>query len=166
MGGAKASRMKKEKTTPATRSVLTASEGPAPDLGKPAFAREIPSDPALVTPLVVRVLEHLKEESLVDARGENRIALCLEEALQNAVVHGNKLRFQNRVQLRIHVGDDAWHCVVTDEGDGFDPRTLKDPLGPDAIWGEHGRGIYLISHYMDDVEYFDGGSTIVMTKKR
>lgn len=158
--------MRKEKTAPAASGLLNMNEGPPPELGKPAFAREIPSDPALVTPLVVRVLEHLKEESLVDARLENRVALCLEEALQNAVVHGNKLHFQKRVRLRIHLGNDAWCCVVSDEGDGFDPQDVKDPLQPDSIWGEHGRGIYLISHYMDRVEYFDGGSTVVMTKRK
>ena len=157
--------MRKEKTAPAS-GVLNVNEGPPPELGKPAFAREIPSDPALVTPLVVRVLEHIKEEALVETRLENRVALCLEEALQNAVVHGNKLQFQKKVQLRIHVEKDAWSCVVSDEGEGFDPRDVKDPLQPESIWGEHGRGIYLISHYMDSVEYFDGGSTVVMTKKR
>ena len=158
--------MKKEKTTPAARGQVEVHDGPPPDLGEPAFERQIPSDPALVTPLVVRVLEHLKEASLVDAKLANRVALCLEEALQNAVVHGNNLQFQKKVQLRVHVSDDVWRCVVADEGAGFDPGTLKDPLEPDSIWGEHGRGIYLISHYMDQVQYFDGGSTVVMTKSR
>jgi serine/threonine-protein kinase RsbW len=158
--------MKKDKATTTSRGRLEVKEGPAPDLGKPAFEREIPSDPALVTPLVVRVLEHLKEEALVDARLANRVALCLEEALQNAVLHGNQLRFEKKVRLRIHLSDGVWHCVVSDEGAGFDPGSLKDPIDPESIWGEHGRGIYLIGHYMDRVEYFDGGSTVVMTKKR
>jgi serine/threonine-protein kinase RsbW len=139
--------------------------GPPPDLGAADFEREIPSDPALVPALVIRALDFLREQGLTTRTVENKVALCMEEALQNAVTHGNKLDFRKKARIAIHVKGKSWSCVVSDQGAGFDPSTLKDPVQGDAAWEESGRGVYLINHYMDHAEYFNGGSTVVMTKQ-
>src|SRR5262245_44735328 len=144
---------------------LSVHEGPPPDLGGADFAREIPSDPALVQPLVIRAVEFLRERGLAPKGEENKLALCMEEALQNAVIHGNKLDFRKKASIAIHVKRKEWTCVVSDEGAGFDPSVLKDPLQAAAAWEESGRGVFLIGHYMDRAEYFNGGSTVVMTKR-
>lgn len=138
--------------------------GDSPELGAIVFEREIPSDVALVHPLVVRTVEFLHEEGLFVPREESRVALCLAEALVNGVVHGNKKVFAKTVRLKVFVGEREWGFLVADEGDGFDLALVPDPLEQDGIWTESGRGIHLMAHYMDRVDYFCGGSTVVVAK--
>jgi len=138
--------------------------GKAGTLGKILFKRQIPSDVALVHPLVVRVVESLRGQPFFSSKEESRIALCIEEALSNAVLHGNRKDFKKKVKLQVFLNKKEWGIVVEDEGQGFDPETLQDPLLPDSLWTESGRGIYLIAHFIDRIEYFANGSTIVMTE--
>lgn len=151
-----------EAAKPVTR--VFAHSGPPPNLGQVLHERQIPSDAALVTPLVVRAVEFLKGENLVPPGEESKIALCFEEALQNAVKHGNKGDFKKMVKFQIFLGGNEWGAAVTDEGAGFDLSKIASPVQPEGLWGESGRGVYLMSHYMDRVEYYLGGSTLVMFK--
>lgn len=144
---------------------LSVKEGPPPNLGQVVFEREIPSDPALVQPLVVRVTDFLSKESLVLPRDECKIGLCLEEALQNAVLHGNKKDFKKKVKISIFMNDVEWGIIISDEGEGFDPANVKNPIQGESLWGESGRGLYLMGHYMDRLEYFNRGSTVVIARK-
>jgi anti-sigma regulatory factor (Ser/Thr protein kinase) len=158
--------MQSRKTTDSVKMPVAIHDGPPPDSGKTLFEREIPSDPALVTPLMIRALECLRDESLVEPVEENKVALCLEEALQNAVQHGNGKDFTKKVHLKIRRRESDWDFVVSDEGKGFDPARVRNPLAPERVWGESGRGIFLIMHFMDRAEFWNGGSTVVMTRKR
>ena len=81
------------------------------------------------------------------------------------MVHGNKRDFSKKVQLKAYVGETQWGIVVEDEGDGFSRERLPtNPLNENSIWGESGRGIHLIEHYMDEVNYYHGGRVLVMAK--
>jgi serine/threonine-protein kinase RsbW len=158
--------MEEEKTAEIPLAArLSVNQGPPPKLGEAVLDREIPSDPALVPPLVLRVMEFLSKESLVLPKDECKIGLCLEEALQNAVLHGNRKDFKKKVKLSIFMSDEEWGIIISDEGKGFDPAMVRDPLQGESLWGESGRGLYLMSHYMDRLEYFNGGSTVVMARK-
>src|SRR5262245_18243938 len=61
--------------------------GPPPDLGKVIHGKEIPSDVALATPLIIRVTEFLQAGNLLAADFKNKFQMCLEEALRNAIIH-------------------------------------------------------------------------------
>ena len=155
----------KDKLTEAERSFLdkiVVHDEPPPKLGETVFEREIPSDPALVTLLVVRALEFLKSESFIHQHDETKIALCLEEALQNAVKHGSLQDFKKKVHFRIFLSDREWGVAISDQGSGFDPKKIPDPVQGEGLWGESGRGLFIISHYMDRAVYYNGGSTVVM----
>jgi anti-sigma regulatory factor (Ser/Thr protein kinase) len=143
---------------------LVTHEGSPPDFGVAVFEQEIPSDTALVAPLLVRAVEFLREESLVKPGEENQVGLCLEEALQNAVRHGNESVFEKKVRLAIFRCDRELVFVVRDEGRGFDGLAVRSPVGPEALWEESGRGLYLICHYMDRAESYEGGSILVMRR--
>ncbi|MBI4605580.1 MAG: ATP-binding protein [Planctomycetes bacterium] len=147
-----------------TASRLPVHEGPPPEQGETIFEREIPSDAALVTPLVVRAVEFLQRENLVRPNEESKVALCLEEALHNAVRHGNKNDFKKRVRLKVFLSEREWGAIVSDEGAGFDPGKVTNPL-EEGLWGESGRGLYLIAHYMDRAEYFNRGNTVLMANR-
>lgn len=94
------------------------------------------------------------------------IRLALDEALNNAISHGNQRDASKTVTIRYTIDEDAVHLRVTDEGTGFDPKDVPDPRLPENITRPHGRGIMLMRAYMTDVHYDDGGKTVVLTKQR
>jgi serine/threonine-protein kinase RsbW len=156
--------MKSDDPTQAEAARFFVHQGPVPFLGQTIFEREMPSDPALVAPVVVRIMECLKKESMVLPDDENKVGMCLEEALMNGVIHGNRRDFQKKVRVRVFMGESEWGFVVSDEGAGFDPSKVRSPLQSDTLWGETGRGLYLISHYMDRMAFYGGGNSVVMAR--
>ena len=125
--------------------------------------RQIPSDPALVTPLVLRTMEFLRAQEIVEPENSNKVGVCLSEALQNAVTHGNRRDFNKKVALRVCVTDTDCRFMVTDQGTGFEWRAVQGG-GRGGIEEESGYGLLVIAHYMDTVEFHDCGRTIVMIK--
>ena len=152
----------REKTTQERR--IRFHEGPPPDLGRVIHEREIPSDVALVTPLIIRVTEFLLEENVVPPDFKNKFQLCLDEALRNAIIHGNRKDFSKKVRLRVFLNDECWRVMVEDEGTGFSLEKIPDPLTDVSLWGEGGRGIHLMEYCMDGMDYYQGGRALVMTK--
>ena len=100
----------------------------------------------------------LKEEEIF------HIQLCLEEALVNAVKHGNKLNPDLSVQVLVESQDDSLAITVIDQGKGFDFKNVPDPTVTDNLPKVSGRGIFLIKKLMDKVEFFDCGRGIKMIK--
>lgn len=120
----------------------------------------------MVEPVVSRAMMVMAEHGCVD--GQSAAAeLALREALANAILHGNKAQPRKRVQLDCyHESDGSLLLVVQDEGQGFDPATVGDPTRPENLFRTVGRGIYLIKHFMDEVEYHKGGRELRMRKKK
>ena len=93
------------------------------------------------------------------------VKLCLQEAVINAVKHGNKLNSELMVDIVIDVGENQLTIEVTDQGDGFNFRNLPDPTKPENIKKLEGRGVFLINNLMNKVQFANGGRTIRMIKK-
>jgi serine/threonine-protein kinase RsbW len=125
----------------------------------------IPSEINAISPLVDRLIR-LIEESQYMPGDELRIELAVREAVQNAVVHGNRLDPFKLVRLRCRceVGKGV-SIIVKDEGQGFDPEAVPDPLAPENLGAEHGRGILLIKFWMDEVSFEQGGTEVHMRKR-
>ena len=92
------------------------------------------------------------------------IHVGFEEALRNAMIHGNKLDIQKKVIVDVELTDDFIVICVEDEGDGFDPDMIPDPTLEENLLNERGRGVYLITHLMDEVEYKNGGRCVMIKK--
>lgn len=149
------------------------------------------NDPALVPPLVSQFREDLIEMGLCDLTGATRAGIALEEALLNAVYHGN---LEVSSELRAN-GDEAFHklarerrdqppyaarrvrvtarltptsakFVITDEGPGFDVSKLPDPTHPDFLERPSGRGVLLMRTFMDSVDYNKTGNRVTLVKRR
>jgi serine/threonine-protein kinase RsbW len=91
--------------------------------------------------------------------------LALEEALVNAVKHGNQCDPTRRVDIRYRVTDDEAVIEITDEGNGFDPNDVPDPCAVENMERSCGRGVFLIRHYMTWVRYNDRGNCVTMGKR-
>jgi serine/threonine-protein kinase RsbW len=93
------------------------------------------------------------------------IKLALEEALCNAVKHGNKCDRSKKITVRYAVTAECCQVVVRDEGSGFTPDEVPDPTSPDRLPLPDGRGIMLLRAYMDQVEYRDNGREVYFMKR-
>ena len=94
------------------------------------------------------------------------IAIALTEAVSNAMSHGNKNIKSKNVTIIIDQKAGYMEISVTDEGGGFNPENVDDPLLPENLLKESGRGIFILNSLMDSVEFStnDKGTTIRLTK--
>jgi serine/threonine-protein kinase RsbW len=124
----------------------------------------MPSDVKAISPLLDRVIR-LIEESRCVAGEELAVELALREALNNAVVHGNRLDPGKLVQVycRCELGKEL-SLIVRDQGIGFDPSGIADPLACENLQAEHGRGILLMRSQMDAISFERGGTEVHMHK--
>jgi|SRR5579862_3690877 len=124
----------------------------------------IRSEIKAITPVVERLMR-LVEGSHCITGEEPSVELALREALNNALVHGNRLDAHKlvHVRCRCRVGEGI-SITVSDQGEGFDPNAVPDPLSVEKLQSEHGRGIYLMKWAMDRVSFQGGGTEVHMWK--
>jgi serine/threonine-protein kinase RsbW len=94
------------------------------------------------------------------------VRLALEEALVNAVKHGNRNDSTKCVWASWHVGAQRVFVEIEDEGEGFDPRAVPDPCAPENLERSCGRGLLLMRTYMSRVRYNRRGNRVTMIKRR
>lgn len=125
----------------------------------------MPSEIKAISPLVDQVIR-LMEESHYVVGEELAVELALREALNNAVVHGNRLNPGKLVQVhcRCELGKGV-SMVVKDQGSGFAPNAIPDPSAAENLEAEHGRGILLMRSQMDEVSFECGGTEVHMRKR-
>jgi serine/threonine-protein kinase RsbW len=95
------------------------------------------------------------------------VALAIREALSNALVHGNRCDPEKTIAICVALKDDGGLFVsVKDSGSGFDPNALPNPLALENLLSNHGRGIFLMRQFMDEVEFkFDHGTVVRMRRR-
>jgi serine/threonine-protein kinase RsbW len=125
----------------------------------------IPSDTAEAR----RVQEQIEQLLKVHQFGEREvfgIRLAVEEALVNAIKHGNHMDPSRKVRVAFHVSQEKFEVMIADEGAGFDPCEVPDPTAPENLERPCGRGIMLMRHYMTTVAYNQRGNVVSMSKLR
>jgi serine/threonine-protein kinase RsbW len=124
---------------------------------------KIPSDPA-----VARLLQDEIEQALHQGRFTERdifcVRLALEEALVNAMKHGNQADRTKHVHITYRVDADLFEVDIRDEGPGFDQEEVPDPLAVENLERPCGRGLLLMRHYMTEVKFHPPGNRVFMTK--
>ncbi len=127
---------------------------------------------ATVLPNDLRSAKHFEQmvlaevaRQLYSAESVFAIKLALEEALTNAIKHGNRNDVSKSLHLRFHVDSQRVVIGVRDEGAGFEPDLLPDPTSDENLERPNGRGIMLIRAYMTRVHYADRGNELWMMKR-
>ena len=118
--------------------------------------------------LVKAVLDEALEPLEVDEESSYWMGIALREALTNAIKHGNALDPEKKVEVALVVGEDGIDITVEDEGGGFDPAAVDDPLAPENLLKTEGRGIFYMRKFMDKIEYdfgAGGGTKVRLHKK-
>lgn len=157
--------------------------------GLPTSSREvrisIGNDSAEIDSVRCRLLDVAREFNACDESDIFRIGMVLEESLRNAFIHGNlevesqadsdtmsKLIEMRRrtppycdrtIEVRAHFNAARAVFQVTDCGPGFDRSKLKDPTAPENLDKEFGRGLTLIEHFADGVEFTRKGNSVKLT---
>ena len=129
------------------------------------YTMSIRAQVSAISPLVDEVMAHIREKHSRARKIDFEIETALREALANAVLHGCKGDATKEIHCEVTCeADGSVQLLVRHPGEGFDPSALSNPLEHENIMADHGRGIYLIRHLMDEVQYSDGGREIRMKK--
>ena len=94
------------------------------------------------------------------------LSIVVTELVNNAIHHGNKQNQSKKVYINFYVKSNQLEIHIKDEGNGFNPEKLKDPLEPENLLNESGRGIFLIRNLMDklDFKFTDIGTEVIAIK--
>lgn len=91
------------------------------------------------------------------------IMIAVTEAVNNAIKHGNKSLSSKNVGLALSLEEGLIKFKVEDEGNGFDYQNLPDPTAPENIEKPGGRGIFLMKHLSDEVDFKEGGRVVELS---
>ena len=126
---------------------------------------EIPSEKVAGERLVQEVIEQLQLHQW-DDRAVFAVHLALEEAIVNAIKHGNGYDVSKSVHVFCQLSANRFQIQITDEGDGFDSEAVPDPTNDERLDLPSGRGVHLIRSFMSEVRYNDAGNSVFMQKQR
>jgi serine/threonine-protein kinase RsbW len=125
----------------------------------------ISSDPAEARRVQDHIERALKAHQF-DDRDVFSIRLALEEALVNAIKHGNQMDRAKKVHIAYDITPERFTIRITDEGPGFDLGDVPDPVAAENLERPCGRGLLLMRHYMTDVAFDPPGNRVCMSKVR
>ncbi len=119
----------------------------------------IDSSPANIVYVEPFIVEFCNNHSICDEVYGNML-VCVTEAVNNAILHGNKTDSSKHVTLEIKSANNLVTVFIKDEGPGFDYNNIPDPTAPENIENMGGRGIYLMKHLADLVVFSNEGSFV------
>lgn len=125
----------------------------------------IPSDTSVATAVIDVLLARLQQDDWSD-RDVFGVHLAVEEALVNAIKHGNQDDLDKHVQVEYRVAPDRVQIEIVDEGPGFDPDSVPDPTSAEQLNQPHGRGLMLMRSFMTRVEFHPPGNRVLLEKCR
>ena len=113
--------------------------------------------------IVESFIENSRERFQIDDDVYGNILVAVTESVNNAIQHGNRLDKNKSVTLQLLPDENAVTFVITDEGPGFDYQNLPDPTAPENVSKPNGRGIFLMKHLVDKLDFENNGSTVKLT---
>lgn len=108
-------------------------------------------------------LNKLQKELEFDDEFYARLMLAVSEAATNAIVHGNKLDESKNAEVAAYLDNGKLTFITTDEGDGFKPDELPDPVAEENLFNTSGRGVFLMKEYADEVYFEDDGRKLTLS---
>ena len=130
-----------------------------------SLQEKIPSSLPIAHQVLDRFLQAVQNAGW-EGRDFFHIQMACEEALVNAVTHGNKQAEDKQVELDLRISPEQIYIRIKDEGQGFCPETLPDPRDDDRLECVHGRGVLLIKEMMSEVRYIGCCNEVEMIKRR
>lgn len=111
---------------------------------------------------VEKLIDDISEENNISSDIYGKILIASIEAVNNSIVHGNKLDPNKKVKLNMFVSESQLHVIVEDEGRGFDYNNVPDPTTPENIENISGRGVFLMKKLADAIQFNEKGTRVEM----
>ena len=129
------------------------------------LVRKLPADPDQCAPLVAEILDALQLHGW-SAGDKFGIQMAMEEAVMNAIKHGNGCDPTKMVDINLGFDDQKFEATISDDGCGFNPDEVPDPTADENIGKTCGRGVMLMKEFVDSLEYNETGNEVKMMKKK
>jgi serine/threonine-protein kinase RsbW len=113
--------------------------------------------------MIESFIDNAKERFHLNEDIYGNIMIAVTEAVNNAIKHGNKSDSSKNVFLSLSLDENLLRFIIKDEGFGFDFHSLPDPTAPENIDKPGGRGIFLMRHLSDDVNFKDNGRVVELS---
>ena len=114
---------------------------------------------------VENAIDNITGEAGINQENYGKILVSTLEAVNNAIIHGNKADINKIVDVEIKLNKNDLIIIVTDEGTGFIPAEIPDPTDPENIEAINGRGVFLMSKLADDIQFNKKGNSVRMKFK-
>lgn len=125
-----------------------------------------------VLPSVFETIERMVDEAerffgahVADEDVAHNLLLLASEAVTNGVEHGNAFDADKKVSVTFEANSEQAIITVEDEGEGFRRSEIPDPVAPEHLFLERGRGLFLMEHVADEIRYENGGRRVVVVVK-
>jgi serine/threonine-protein kinase RsbW len=113
--------------------------------------------------MIESFIDNAKERFHLDEDLYGNIMIAVTEAVNNAIKHGNSGNSAKNVFLSLTLDENLLKFLIKDEATGFNHNNLPDPTAPENLEKPGGRGIFLMKHLSDEVEFLEGGKTVELS---
>ena len=129
------------------------------------YEQQVPSQPDVCVEIIRLLLDQL-ESTDWPSKDVFGIHMAMEEAIMNAIRHGNQCAADKQVHVLIAISADQFYAKITDQGDGFDPSSIPDPTLDENVGKTCGRGVVLMKSFVDEIVYNKKGNSVELKKSK
>jgi len=115
--------------------------------------------------IVENAIDNLTRDTGINSDNYGKIMVSVMEAVNNAIVHGNKYNEKKYVKICIKLENNILNVTVEDEGKGFKPSEVPDPTEPENLENVNGRGVFLMKNLADELEFNKAGNKVILKFK-
>ncbi|NHE59282.1 ATP-binding protein [Cyclobacterium plantarum] len=113
--------------------------------------------------IIESFIDNAKEKFQISDDIYGNIMISVTECVSNAIIHGNKEDKKKYVRLEVKFLEDQLKFIIEDEGSGYDYQHLNDPTSPENLQKSGGRGVFIMRHLCDEINFENEGSKITLT---
>jgi len=113
--------------------------------------------------IIERLIDEIREDNAFDEECYGDVLIAMTEAVNNAIVHGNKLHDDKLVVVEYGLQERNLYFKITDQGAGFDFENVPDPTSPENLEKPNGRGVFLMRSLADECVFGDDGRIVELT---
>lgn len=115
--------------------------------------------------IIERLVDELCEKYTIQEEHYGNILIALTEAVNNAIYHGNRQDPEKKVVVSYKADEDTFWFRIEDDGPGFDFENVPDPTSPENLEKPNGRGVFLMKHLSDDLQFMEDGRIVEISFK-
>ncbi|WP_114748311.1 ATP-binding protein [Pleomorphovibrio marinus] len=123
------------------------------------------SIPSLIENITIieSFIDNAKEKFQINDDIYGNIMISVTECVSNAIIHGNKENSKKPVNIELKFLDNQIKFIIEDQGAGYDFQHLEDPTSPQNLEKSGGRGVFIMKHLCDEIEFEDDGRKTILT---